>query len=53
MNVDENKCKGCGVCVSVCPTGFEMKDKKSHIKNPNADCIDQAISSCPFGAIIK
>ncbi len=53
MKVDEDKCIGCGACESVCPEGFEMKDGKSHLKNPKAGCVDEAISSCPVGAISK
>ncbi len=53
VTVDENKCIGCGVCVSVCPDGFEMKDGKSHVRNADAKCIDEAISSCPVEAIKK
>lgn len=49
--VDVKKCIGCGVCVSICPEGFEMKGGKSSVKNANAGCIDKAISSCPVGAI--
>ncbi len=51
--VDTKKCLGCGACVSACSEGFEMKEGKATIKNANADCIDDAISICPVGAIIK
>lgn len=53
VTIDKNKCLGCGACVSVCPEGFEMQDGVSVLKNPNADCIDSAISACPVGAISR
>ena len=39
------------MCVDTCPNGFEMKDEKSVVKDPNASCITEAISACPAGAI--
>ena len=57
--VDEDKCIGCGACVSVCPanpTVFEIKQKdvgmKSIVKHPEA-CIacGSCVSSCPVEAI--
>lgn len=53
LNVDQEKCIGCGACVSVCPNVFEMGDDgKSHVKDPNAECDSEtAKNSCPVGAI--
>ncbi len=57
--VDENKCTGCGACVSVCPASpvvFEMVEKdagnKSVVKNPDS-CIEcgACVASCPVEAI--
>ncbi len=53
IKVDKEKCIGCGACAGVCPEGFEMKDGKSQVKDENADCIEEAISSCPVNAITK
>ena len=54
VKVDQDKCIGCGACASLCPDGFEMGDDgKSHVKNPKAKCIGDAISSCPVAAISK
>jgi len=57
--VNEDKCIGCGACVSVCPANpnvYEMADtkkgKKSVVKNKSA-CIDcgACVASCPVEAI--
>lgn len=49
--VDKKKCIGCGMCAEICPSGFELKNGKACVKNPNADCVQQAADSCPVGAI--
>jgi len=47
-------CIGCGNCVSICPEVFEMKGLKSTVKKQkNIPCVDEAIESCPVGAISK
>ncbi|MCX8146953.1 MAG: ferredoxin [Candidatus Woesearchaeota archaeon] len=51
--IDKNKCIGCGACASICSEGFVLKGGKSNVKNPNAPCVDEAISACPVGAITK
>lgn len=53
VKVDREKCIGCGACAAVCSEGFELKDGKSAIKNPNAPCVDKAIDSCPVDAISR
>ena len=53
VKVDQKKCIGCGACVSVCPKGFVMKGGKSQVKDPKADCIDEAIETCPVSAISR
>lgn len=53
IDLDQNKCNGCGWCVKICPTkSLEIVDKKANRKVPNqclacGDC--EAI--CPNGAI--
>ncbi|MDP8214752.1 MAG: ferredoxin [Candidatus Euphemobacter frigidus] len=49
--LDDNQCIGCGKCVEVCPSGFEMKVDKAVLTNPDADCVAQAMAACPVGAI--
>jgi ferredoxin len=55
LKVDQEKCIGCGFCVSVCPDAFELKDDgKSHVKDVKAcakcDC-KSAADGCPVQAI--
>ncbi|MCK4613213.1 MAG: ferredoxin [Thermoplasmata archaeon] len=49
--VDKDDCVGCGVCVNICPEGFELRDGIATVKNPKAYCIGEAISTCPVEAI--
>lgn len=56
VKIDKQKCLGCGVCISLCPEVFELKDGKSQVKGKvdlekNKECIKQAINSCPVQAI--
>ncbi len=53
VKVDQAKCIGCGLCVSLCPAVFELKEGKSYVKNEKAKakCIKDAAKSCPVGAI--
>lgn len=50
--IDETKCIGCTVCVGICPDGFEMKGDKAVTIDSNAACINDAMISCPVGAIM-
>ena len=55
VEVDRDKCIGCGACVAVCPDNFEMaqdgksKAKKSEVKE--AGCNEEAAASCPVQCI--
>jgi len=54
INVDKNKCIGCGSCAAVCPEAFEMKDGKSVPKRAKVEkisCEAEAESICPVQAI--
>jgi len=47
-------CIGCGACASICPEVFEMDGLKSKVKEQkDIPCVDEAIESCPVGAISK
>jgi ferredoxin len=53
IKVDDNTCIGCGLCVGLCPALFKMNDegKSEPIGNDNRECAEQAVASCPVGAI--
>jgi len=52
VKIDKNRCVGCGICVNICPQGFEILNGKAKIKDENANCIIETADSCPRGAII-
>lgn len=57
VEVDEDTCIGCGLCVEICPDVFEMgKDMKSHTKVKKVPDklkakVKEAAQSCPVQAI--
>ena len=55
ITVDQNKCIGCGLCVSTCPDVFELDENgKARVKDSNAckNCnCQEAIDNCPAKAI--
>ncbi len=59
VKVDENTCIGCGACVSICPDVFDFNDdgiskvKVDKIDDKNKSEVEDAIASCPVGAISK
>lgn len=52
VKVDKEKCIGCGLCESICPKVFVMKDGKAVAKaNTNEKCAKEAADSCPVNVI--
>jgi ferredoxin len=54
IRVDQEKCIGCGLCVSLCPDTFKMSDEgKSEVMDQsNVECATRAVNNCPVSAII-
>ena len=53
LELDTDKCKGCGNCIDVCPHNvFIMKSGKSEIQDKD-HCIEcgACMKNCPFAAI--
>ncbi|WP_195268355.1 NADH-quinone oxidoreductase subunit NuoF [Eubacterium sp. 1001713B170207_170306_E7] len=53
--IDEEKCKGCGICAKKCPgDAITGEKKKPHVIDA-AKCVKcgACIEACPFGAIAK
>jgi ferredoxin len=55
--IDQDECIGCESCVEICPDVFEMDadGEKAVVTNPDstADCVEEAIETCPNEAISK
>ena len=55
IKIDQNLCIGCGVCQSMAPKAFELKDGKSYVKEnwqeESEENIKAAKESCPVQAI--
>lgn len=53
VTVDQDKCIGCGICVSVCSQVFEMSGSKAEVSGDcdGVDCCQSAADSCPVDAI--
>jgi len=57
IKIDQEKCIGCGTCVSMCPKCFKMNDEgKAEFTGSGEECscnLDDVIAACPFDAITK
>ncbi len=59
INIDQDKCLRCGMCTGIATDIFEFDDdgnikaNESNINADNKDSIEDAINSCPVGAISK
>lgn len=55
VTVDQDKCIGCGVCISICPDVYELNDDNKAAVKDDADfdsCdLDESIDKCPTAAI--
>ena len=53
INIDEEKCNGCGLCVTACHEGaIEMIDGKAKLVRENyCDGLGDCLPTCPTGAI--
>lgn len=54
IKVDQDGCIGCGACVALCPSVFEMNDegKSVVISQDDVACAENAAASCPVQAIV-
>ncbi|MBI4992772.1 MAG: ferredoxin [Candidatus Magasanikbacteria bacterium] len=57
INIDQEKCIGCGTCVAIAPNTFRMNDEtnKAEVINPPGDSeeiIKMGVESCPTAAIV-
>lgn len=53
INIDRDKCNGCGACASACHEGaIEMRDGKAYLaKEDHCDGLGDCLPACPTGAI--
>lgn len=54
IEVDQNKCIGCGHCQQICPASFKLDGGKAHPIKEEVDkvtCEKEAEESCPVDAI--
>ncbi len=51
--IDQNRCVGCGICITVCPEAMTLEKGKgfAEILTENLDCIRKAMLACPQKAI--
>jgi len=53
VQVNNEKCTGCGVCVDVCPVNaIKLENGKAVIGDECVDC-ESCIAQCPVEAISK
>ncbi len=52
IKVNQDECIGCGICANLCPQGIEIVEGKARIIDEDAECLKDAASACPRGAIL-
>lgn len=58
VTIDVDECIGCEVCVETCPEVFEFDDDEGkavviEAADFDAECVEEAIATCPAECIIK
>jgi len=56
VEIDQDECIGCEACVELCPSvfGFDDDEEKAFViegADPDSDCVEEAIGSCPAECI--
>lgn len=56
--IDQDECIGCETCVELCPAVFRFNDETAKAEvidgaDGDAECVDEAIASCPVNCITK
>ncbi|MCG0277722.1 MAG: 4Fe-4S dicluster domain-containing protein [Thermanaeromonas sp.] len=54
VNVDQEKCSGCGECAAACPAQIlSMADGKAEVTGDPVECLgcESCTSVCPTGAV--
>jgi len=51
VQINTEKCIGCGLCVKICPQGFELENGTARVKDERAECNILAAEACPVKAI--
>ena len=53
IKVNQDTCIGCGSCVAICPTHFELNSEgKAEVKSQeSAPCVRASVDACPVQAI--
>lgn len=54
INIDEERCNGCGECVSICPlSAISLQDDKAFIDSVLCNGCEACLSVCPLGAVLS
>lgn len=59
VKVDEDRCRGHGMCLTLCPDVFSMTDDGYAVADPSEvpagleDAAQEAIDNCPEQAIVE